>query len=186
MANKGYFILTDISGYTEFLTRSEIDHANDALKNLFDAQLAEIKHPFIISGYRGDAIFMYVPESDFIEAQSFIESIERLYFVFADTRRQMIQNTTCQCRACQNIPRLDLKMVVHYGEYVIQTLGDREELLGADVIVLHRMLKNNVIEKTGIESYAMFSDAAVEALNLLELAYPLTPHIEAYAGARSE
>ena len=105
MANKGYFILTDISGYTEFLTRSEIDHANDALKNLFDAQLAEIKHPFIISGYRGDAIFMYVPESDFIEAQSFIESIERLYFVFADTRRQMIQNTTCQCRACQNIPR---------------------------------------------------------------------------------
>ena len=36
MANKGYFILTDISGYTEFLTRSELDHAQDALQNLFD------------------------------------------------------------------------------------------------------------------------------------------------------
>ena len=36
MARKGYFILTDISGYTEFLTRSELDHAQDALQNLFD------------------------------------------------------------------------------------------------------------------------------------------------------
>jgi len=32
MAKKGYFILTDISGYTEFLTRSELDHAQDALR----------------------------------------------------------------------------------------------------------------------------------------------------------
>ena len=56
MAKKGYFILTDISGYTEFLTRSELDHAQDALQNLFDVQLAHIKHPFVISGFRGDAI----------------------------------------------------------------------------------------------------------------------------------
>ena len=60
MAKKGYFILTDISGYTEFLTKSELDHAQDALQNLFDVQLAHIKHPFVISGFRGDAIFMSV------------------------------------------------------------------------------------------------------------------------------
>jgi len=180
MAQKGYFILTDISGYTEFLTKSELDHANDALQNLFDAQLAQIKHPFKISGFRGDAIFMYVPETDFCEPQTFLESLERLYFVFADTRRQMIYNTTCTCRACQNISRLDLKMVVHHGEYIVQKLGDREELLGPDVIVPHRMLKNHVIERTGIESYALFSEAAVEASHLLDLAYPLVSHLETY------
>jgi uncharacterized protein YndB with AHSA1/START domain len=180
MAQKGYFILTDISGYTEFLTRSELDHAQDALQNLFDAQLAQIKYPFVISGFRGDAIFMYVPETNFCEPQSFLEALENLYFVFADTRRQMIQNTTCTCRACQNIAGLDLKMVVHYGEYAIQKLGDREELLGADVIVPHRMLKNHVIEKTGIQSYALFSEAAAEAANLYQLAYPLVPHSEVY------
>ena len=31
MAKKGYFILTDISGYTEFPTGSELDHALDGL-----------------------------------------------------------------------------------------------------------------------------------------------------------
>ena len=180
MAQKGYFILTDISGYTEFLTKSELDHAQDTLQNLFDAQLAQIKYPFVISGFRGDAIFMYVPGTDFYEPQSFLEALEKLYFVFADTRRQIIYNTTCTCRACQNISKLDLKMVVHYGEYAIQKLRDREELLGADVIVPHRMLKNHVIEKTGIESYALFSEAAAEAANLSQLAYPLVPHSEVY------
>jgi uncharacterized protein YndB with AHSA1/START domain len=180
MAQKGYFILTDISGYTEFLTKSELDHAHDALQNLFDAQLAQIKHPFKISGYRGDAIFMYVPDTDFCEPQTFLESLERLYFVFVNTRRQMIYNTTCTCRACRNISKLDLKMVIHHGEYVIQKLGDREELLGADVIVPHRMLKNRVIEQTGIECYALFSDAAAETSQLLQLAYPLVAHSEIY------
>ncbi len=181
MATKGYFILTDISGYTEFLTKSELDHAQDALQNLFDVQLAHIKYPFVISGFRGDAIFLYVPETNFCEPQALLESLENLYFVFADALRQMIYNTTCTCRACQNMSRLDLKMVIHYGEYVIQKLGDREELLGADVIVPHRMLKNSVIEQTGIESYALFSEAAAEASRLSQLAYPLVPHSEVYA-----
>jgi len=75
---------------------------------------------------------------------------------------------------------LDLKMVVHYGEYVIQKLGDREELLGADVIVPHRMLKNHVIEKTGVKSYAIFSDADANKLNLKALCDPLVPHTETY------
>jgi hypothetical protein len=181
MVQKGYFILTDISGYTEFLTKSELDHAQEALQNLFDVQLAHIKYPFVISGFRGDAIFMYVPETNICEPQTILEALENLFFVFADTLRQMILNTTCTCRACQNMSGLDLKMVIHYGEYVIQKLGDREELLGADVIVPHRMLKNNVIEQTGIESYALFSDAAAQASKLSQLAYPLVPHSEVYA-----
>ncbi len=41
MANKGYFIITDISGYTEYLTESELDHAHEILQSLFDAQLQQ-------------------------------------------------------------------------------------------------------------------------------------------------
>jgi hypothetical protein len=180
MAKKGYFVLTDISGYTEFLTKSELDHAQDALQSLFDVQLEHIQHPLVISGYRGDAIFMYVPETNFCDPQTLLESLENLYFVFADTLRQMIHNTTCTCRACQNMKNLDLKMVIHYGEYAIQKLGDREELLGADVIVPHRMLKNHVSGQTGVQSYALFSEAAANALRLSDLAYPLVAHSETY------
>jgi hypothetical protein len=71
-------------------------------------------------------------------------------------------------------------MCVHYGEYIIQKLGDREELLGADVIVANRMLKNHVIEQTGVKAYAPFSEAAANALHLSELSQPLLQHTETY------
>jgi hypothetical protein len=180
MANKGFFILSDITGYTEFLTESELEHAHHALQNLFEAQLQNIKFPLKISGFRGDAIFMYTPEIGAINPQTFLETLENLYIVFTEAALKMQANTTCPCRACVNIKKLDLKMCVHYGEYMIQTLGDREELLGADVIVPHRMLKNEVIEKTGIKSYALFSEAAANALGLQNLCDPLTPYREAY------
>jgi len=180
MANKGFFIITDISGYTEYLTESELDHAHEILQSLFDAQLKHIKFPLKISGFRGDAIFTYTPELCFVNPQSFLETLENLYIVFSETLQQMQFNTTCPCRACRNMNKLDLKMCVHYGEYILQKLGDREELLGADVIVPHRMLKNNVIEKTGVKAYALFTEAAAQALHLSELSQPLIPHIETY------
>ena len=180
MANKGFFIITDISGYTEYLTESELDHAHEILQSLFDAQLKQIQFPLKISGFRGDAIFMYTPELCFINPQTFLETLENLYVVFLDTLQQMQFNTTCPCRACRNIHKLDLKLCVHYGEYLVQKLGDREELLGADVIVPHRMLKNHVIQQTGIKAYALFSEAAANALRLSELSQPLIPHIESY------
>ena len=180
MAKKGYFILTDISGYTEYLTESELEHAHETLQSLFEVQLANIKFPLKISGFRGDAIFMYTPEACFVNPQSFLETLENLYIVFADMLRQMQFNTSCPCRACKNMGKLDLKMCIHYGEYIIQTLGEREELLGADVIVPHRMLKNTVIEKTGVKAYALFSEAAADILHLAELSQPLIPHAETY------
>lgn len=180
MALKGYFVITDISGYTEYLTGSELDHANEILQSLFDAQLRAVKHPFVISGFRGDAIFLYVPETNFVQSQSFLEALENFYIVFAETLQQMQYNTTCICRACKNMSMLDLKMCIHYGEYLIQKLGDREELLGADVIVPHRMLKNHVIEQTGVKSYALFSDVAAGKLDLLKYCKKVVPHAEIY------
>jgi len=177
---QGHFIITDISGYTAFLTRSELDHAHEILQSLFQVQLTHIKPPFVISGFRGDAIFMYIPESSFVQPQSVLEALEDLYCAFSSTLEQMQYHTTCNCRACKGIALLDLKMVVHYGSYLIQQMGDREELLGADVIVPHRMLKNHVIEQTGIKSYALFSEAAMHALRLREYCDTLHDYTDSY------
>jgi hypothetical protein len=76
MANKGFFILTDISGYTEFLTESELEHAHQTLQSLFDVQLANIKFPLKVSGVRGDAIIMYTPASCSVKPQSLMDSLE--------------------------------------------------------------------------------------------------------------
>jgi len=177
---KGHFVITDISGYTEFLTQSELEHANEVLQSLFRAQLAHIKPPFVISGFLGDAIFMYIPETGIIQPQSVLEALENLYCSFSSTREQLQYHNTCLCRACQGISLLDLKMVSHYGNYIIQQLGDREELMDPDVIVTHRMLKNHVVEQTGIKSYWLFSESAMHALQLREFCDSLYDYAESY------
>jgi hypothetical protein len=63
--------------------------AHETLQSMFDVQLANIKYPLKISGFRGDAIFMYTPEACSVNPRTFLETLENLYTVFADTLRQM-------------------------------------------------------------------------------------------------
>jgi hypothetical protein len=53
MALKGFFVIKHISGYTEHLTRSKLDHVNEILQSLFDAQIAAVKHPSSSRAFEG-------------------------------------------------------------------------------------------------------------------------------------
>jgi hypothetical protein len=65
------------------------------------------------------------------------------------------------CAACANISTLDLKFLVHYGEYVTHAVAGAEDLAGPDVILVHRLLKNDVRERTGCGAYALLTNAAL-------------------------
>jgi uncharacterized protein YndB with AHSA1/START domain len=180
MPHKAYFVIADITGYTAFLTGSELEHAQDILKHLFNSLLDNIKPPLIISNFQGDAILSYAPDGSFIQGQTLLEVIENTYIEFIRTLENMHHNTTCTCRACANIPKLDLKLFVHYGEYVIQDMRGKAELSGPDVIIAHRMMKNEVKEKTGLKAYTLFTEAAVNGLGLQEFTCEMKPHSETY------
>ena len=55
MAQNGFLLIADITGYTMFLTRSELEHAQGILDALFKSIFAEIKAPIILSNLQGDA-----------------------------------------------------------------------------------------------------------------------------------
>ena len=86
----------------------------------------------------------------------------------------------CSCRVCSTISLLDLKIFVHFGEYLLQKVGDREELLGSDVIVAHRMMKNNVVKDTGIKSYLLLTEKAFEHLGVDAIRSDFIKHSETY------
>jgi uncharacterized protein YndB with AHSA1/START domain len=181
MSYSGYFVIADITGYTAFMTGSELEHANDILKTLFKTLHDNIKPPLLISNYQGDAILMYAPEGRFIQGQTLLEMIETLYYAFRYQLEQVHFNTTCTCNACRNIPNLDLKVFIHYGEYVLQEMPGRQELSGPDVIVVHRMTKNRVKEQTKVKAYALFTEAALQKMDMLEFCQAeMIPHSESY------
>lgn len=175
---KGYLFITDITGYTEFLTQSELDHAKEILDALFDSILEHLHPPMTISGTQGDAIICYFPENAFNQPQSILEGMEHIYYDFQRQLSLMKLNSSCTCKACVNMSALDLKVFLHYGEYMLQQIGDRWDLQGADIILIHRLMKNKVKEKFGLKGYGLITEAAIGSMRIADLTDGMHEHTE--------
>jgi hypothetical protein len=178
LAQKGFLLIADITGYTMFLTSSELEHAQGVLDALFKSIFAEIKAPIVLSNLQGDAALAYLPEANLPQRQFPLDAIERIYCSFANTLGAMRLNTTCSCNACRNMGSLDLKFFLHHGEYAMQTLAGRSELQGPEVIRLHRLMKNSVTKATGIKAYALVTQQAADAIGLPEYFASAIRHVE--------
>jgi len=173
------FLIADISGYTGYLADVELDHAQDILADLIGAVVTALRPNFRLAKLEGDAAFTYAT-TETIDGSMLLDTIERCYFGFRRRRRDVRQATSCECNACARIPDLDLKFVVHHGTAIIQRVAGRQELLGSDVIVVHRLLKNEVVEKLGIDAYALLSQKCVDASDIDPAALGMRRHSEAY------
>jgi hypothetical protein len=172
-------LIADISGYTSYLAGVELDHAQDILADLIGTVVTSLRPTFRLAKLEGDAAFCNAP-ADKVDGSLVLDTIERCYFGFRRRRRDVKQATSCECDACLRIPNLNLKFVVHHGSIVRQRMAGMEELVGADVIVVHRLLKNSVVESTGIDAYALFSESATGGLGIGPEALGMRRHVEVY------
>jgi hypothetical protein len=163
-AQTGYLMLADISGYTSFVAQTEIEHADLALSYLLETIVEKISGLLTIGQLEGDAVFAYIEESKLQEAQSLLELIDHTYLAFREKALALYEQATCPCRACRALPTLDLKFMVHHGEFLIQNVAGVSHLLGTDVNLIHRLAKNHVSESTGWKGYALFTNQGLEHL----------------------
>lgn len=170
----GYLLIADITGYTQFLTSSEMDHANPILQSLLGVLLEQIGDPLNFWKTEGDAVLAYSTRQDFPSGETFLTICEAIYNAFTQRRQDIIANTTCPCQACANVGKLDLKIIAHHGKFDEMQLGPTKDISGPDVILVHRMTKTDVTERTGIRSYALFSEAAAQAMNISDIMEPFS------------
>jgi len=171
------FVIADISGYTNFLAGVELDHAHDIIADVMDKVVKGVRPPFRLAKFEGDAAFFY-STTDKVDGSLFQDAIESAYFGFRKRLRDIHQATSCECNACRKMQDLDLKFVIHHGEFIKHKMAGREELAGRDVIVVHRLLKNAVKERLGGHAYALYSDASIHALGIDPAAQGLVEHNE--------
>lgn len=161
---RGYLLLADISGYTSFVAQTEIEHADMALSFLLETIVEKISQLLTIGQLEGDAVFAYIEESRLAETKSLLELIDQTYLAFREKALALYSQATCPCRACRALPTLDLKFMLHHGEFLLQRVANVEHLLGTDVNLIHRLAKNHVAESTGWKGYALFTDPVLERL----------------------
>lgn len=156
---QGYLVLADITGYTAFLTGTELDHANGVIEDLTSTIVEHLPPPLRLVKIEGDAVFVYAPGDVLSNGERILELVEQCYVAFGDRITDVVRQTTCICAACANVGTLDLKFVVHFWEFVVQRRSGGEDLAGKDVIVAHRLLKNEITGRLRIRAYALLTAA---------------------------
>lgn len=159
VTRSGFFLIADLSGYTSFVTGNDLEHAQGVLNDLISLIIAQLGAPLEFVELEGDAVFVHARDETVTDAERLVEMLEVCYAAFRLRVEQMVRNTTCTCSACRAIGSLDLKCVGHHGRYATQATPRGPQLVGPDVTLVHRLLKNRVIESTGIAAYALLTEA---------------------------
>lgn len=174
----GTILLADISGYTSFLDSVQVAHEDDAfadgqipsaygfISGLLDGIATRVDPPFTFVKFEGDAVFAVAPGDVAPQAKEMLDCVEGCYRDFVERLAEARVVWTCTCNACSRQNTLDLKFVIHHGDYFVQAIGPRVDVLGPDVTIAHRLLKNSAASEVGSTAYALYTDAAVDALAL--------------------
>jgi len=144
----------------------ELDHAHGILSDLLQIIVERFGALLTISKLEGDAVFAYIPAARLPRGELLLDLLESTYVAFRDRQMAIKRRTTCECNACRRIPDLDLKFLAHYGDYFVQQVGSITELVGTDVNLVHRLLKNHISEATGWRAYMLFTAACLARLGL--------------------
>lgn len=174
----GCLVIADIGGYTRYLSGVELEHSTDILADLLQTVVDALEPNFRIAKIEGDAVFAY--DEGEADGAVVVDALTGAYTAFMRRRRTVTELTTCPCDACRSIDDLGLKMVAHRGDFAMHEIAGGTELVGRDVILVHRLLKNDVVSRTGIGDYALYTDPLVRELELAPAALGWWSHTEAY------
>src|SRR3989454_6855609 len=158
----GFLVLADISGFTAFVTATELEHGAEVTGVLLAGVMEALSPPLEIQELEGDAVFALGPDDAEGADRRLLEAFGRAFAAFGERRREIALDTSCACRACRGVLGLSLKLIVHHGSFVRQVVRGRSRVAGPDIILAHRFLKNDVEPMT----YVLFTGAAVERIGI--------------------
>jgi hypothetical protein len=173
----GFLVLADVSGFTAFVTTTELEHGSEIIAALLDEVIGHLSPPLEIQEIEGDAVFALAGADSDLPRTRLLDVLEEAFVAFKARQRAMQDAETCLCGACQRIWMLDLKIVVHHGAFLRHTVGGRSRVTGTAVILVHRLLKNRLARKGG---YALLTEPVLRSLGIDGECAGLPTHVERY------
>jgi hypothetical protein len=157
---RAVLLIADIGGYTHYMNwnRLHLVHAQLTVATLLESVIDAAKG-LKLAKLEGDAAFFWAPNGD---AKVLVcERLSRMRQSFLARRERIKRDHTCDCASCSQLDNLSLKFVAHEGEVAEQRVKRHAELAGVDVILVHRMLKNQV----PVPEYVLMTDVVKQCLD---------------------
>jgi hypothetical protein len=172
----GILVLADISGFTAFVTATELEHGPPIIAALLEEVMRRLSPPLEIQEVEGDAVFALGPDRAIVPPSRLLDVLESAFGAFRNRQRELQADESCSCNACRNVWTLDLKIVAHHGRFLRQVVGGRGQVAGTDVILAHRLLKN----RSGRQAYLLLTEAALRWVGIDPIRAGLVAHTERY------
>lgn len=150
--------IPDISGFTKFVHETEISHSEHIITELLEAIIDSNEMDLEISEIEGDAVLFYRKGRKPTAAET-LAQVQRMYINFHASLRKYDTQRICQCGACINANNLSLKFIIHYGDISINQVKSRSKLFGKDLIVAHRLMKNDI----PLNEYVLITNELINA-----------------------
>ena len=135
--------IPDISGFTRFMVETDLEFSKKIIPALLRNLVASNELNLKLGEIEGDAILFY----RFGALPSFKELIEQcktFYFKFNDQLKQLEKDYPDDFSKYVSPNNLSLKIILHAAEMTSTHIGGITKLLGEDVVVAHKLLKNKV------------------------------------------
>jgi uncharacterized protein DUF2652 len=172
----GFLVLADISGFTAFVTGTELEHGALITGTLLERVMSELSPPLEIQEVEGDAVFALGPDEALGDTTELPGLFADAFTGFKRVQSELAGDESCTCRACRGVPSLDLKLIVHHGRFVRQDVGGRPRVAGPDVILVHRLLKNSL----GRDAYLLLTASALDRSGMDPIASGMRSHVVSY------
>ena len=141
--SKSTILIPDISGFTEFMTSTELTHGSLAINYLIEAMLKAVGEEYEVAEIEGDAVLL-IKKGPPPSKKEIQDMCLKIFNAFHYQRKWMQQHTICPCGACQAIINLSVKFVAHHGPLAEIKVGRFVKPSGTEMIVAHRLLKNSI------------------------------------------
>lgn len=185
-SGRAVLLIADIGGYTEYMSahRMSLAHAEVNTARMLE-KMIDAAPGFDLIEIEGDAAFLSRqadaehPDSTMAEILEAATSMHRAFHL----ERQYVTANLCPCAGCKGAADLKLKFVAHVGDVATQSIRDRIKLVGIDVILVHRLLKNPV----GIPEYVLLSEELYRIGEgvLPDPVHEVSPELEGFGTVRA-
>lgn len=143
MSSNSFLFVPDITGFTEFVNKTEIDHSQHIISELLENIIDSNQLGLEISEVEGDAVLFY-KKNDVPGLKEIYEQAKKMFLNFHSHLKLYDSHRICQCGACSSASKLSLKFIVHSGEIGFTNIKNNIKPFGLDVVLIHKLLKNDI------------------------------------------
>jgi len=145
MESQALIFIPDISGYTKFITETENKHSKHIITELLEVIIGANTLKLQVSEIEGDAVLFY-RKGDPPDLNDLLSQVKKMFLAFHTQIKIIQRDNICQCGACRAAVELTLKFITHFGILDEISIQNFSKIMGSDVILAHRLLKNNIDE----------------------------------------